>query len=151
MSNELVSIVIPVYNAEKFLDDTLNCVLNQTYKNWEVWLINDCSKDNSKEIAKKYLNDKIKWVDQEKNGGPALARNKGIDLSNGRYICYLDADDLWDNEKLEKQVKFMQEKDCAFGFTGYEFADSQGKAAGASGGVPDAAALGGQIRRGGLG
>ncbi|MBR3280735.1 MAG: glycosyltransferase family 2 protein [Clostridia bacterium] len=126
MSKELVSIVIPVYNAEKFLDDTIKCVLGQTYTNWEVLLINDCSKDKSKEIAQKYLNEKIKWFDQEKNGGPAIARNKGIELAKGRYICYLDADDLWNKEKLEKQVNFMQEKDCEFSFTGYEFANSEG-------------------------
>ena len=137
MDNELVSIIIPVYNAERFLDDTMTCVLNQTYKNWEVFLVNDCTKDNSKSVAEKYLSEKIKWIDMEKNGGPALARNKGISLANGKYLCYLDADDLWDNEKLEKQVKFMKEKKCAFSFTGYEFADSNGKPNGKKVHVPE--------------
>lgn len=122
----LVSIVVPVYNAEKFLEDTINCVLNQTYDNWELLLINDCSKDNSKKVAKQFLSDKIKWIDMKKNGGPALTRNKGIDESKGKYICFLDADDLWEEQKLEKQVKFMQEKKCAFSYTSYEFADEQG-------------------------
>jgi len=137
LDNELVSIIIPVYNAERFLDDTMTCVLNQTYKNWEVFLVNDCTKDNSKSVAEKYLSEKIKWIDMEKNGGPALARNKGISLANGKYLCYLDADDLWDNEKLEKQVKFMKEKKCAFSFTGYEFADSNGKPNGKKVHVPE--------------
>ncbi len=122
----LVSIVVPVYNAESFLEDTINCVLNQTYENWELLLINDCSKDNSKKVAKPFLSDKIKWIDMKKNSGAALARNKGIEIAKGKYLCYLDADDLWVKEKLEKQVKFMQEKDCAFSFTGYEFADTKG-------------------------
>lgn len=123
----LVSIVVPVYNAERFLKDTINCVLNQTYENWELLLVNDCSKDNSKKVAKPFLSDKIKWIDMNKNGGAALARNKGIEESNGKYICFLDADDLWEKEKLQKQVRFMKEKDCAFSFTGYEFADANGK------------------------
>ncbi len=124
----LVSIVVPVYNAEKFLNETINSVLNQTYFNWELLLINDCSSDNSKSIYEKYKSDKrIKWFDQEKNGGAALARNKGIEISKGDFLCFLDADDLWEKEKLEKQVKFIKEKDCAFSFTGYEFADENGK------------------------
>lgn len=122
----LVSIVVPVYNAEKFLKDTINCVVNQTYNNWELLLINDCSKDNSKKVAKPFLSDKIKWIEMDKNGGAALARNKGIKESKGKYICFLDADDLWHKEKIEKQVKFMKDKDCAFSFTGYEFADENG-------------------------
>lgn len=126
MKSDLVSIVIPVYNAEKFLKYTIETVLNQSYDNWELLLINDCSSDNSKKIAKPFLSSKIKWIDMKKNGGAALARNKGIEEANGRYICFLDADDLWDSKKLEKQVKFMKEKDCAFSFTGYEFADENG-------------------------
>ena len=123
---ELVSIIVPVYNAEKFLSDTINSVLNQTYNNWELLLINDCSTDKSKEIALTYKSKKIKWIDMDKNSGAALTRNRGIKESNGRYICFLDADDLWDKDKLKKQVNFMQSKDCIFSFTGYEFADSNG-------------------------
>lgn len=138
MQNDLVSIVVPVYNAERFLDETINSVLNQTYSNWELLLINDCSKDNSKEIYNKYKKDKrIIWFDQEKNGGAALARNKGIELSQGQFLCFLDADDLWENEKLEKQISFMKEKDCAFSFTGYEFADENGKPNGTKVFIPE--------------
>lgn len=126
-NKDLVSIIVPVYNASKFLNDTINTVLNQTYENWELIFVDDCSKDNSKEIYMKYKNDeRIKWFDQEKNGGAALSRNKGIELSKGKYLCFLDADDLWDKDKLEKQVNFMKEKNCEFSFTGYEFADENG-------------------------
>lgn len=126
MKDELVSIIIPVYNAERFLDETINTILNQTYKNWELLLINDCSKDNSKSIYEKYSSDKrIKWHDQEQNGGPALARNKGIDLAQGKYICFLDADDICDLDKIEKQVEFMKQNDCAFSYHSYEFADEK--------------------------
>lgn len=124
--NELVSIVVPVYNAEAFLEETIKTVLNQTYTEWELLLVNDCSKDNSKKIAEKYLSDKIKWIDMNKNSGAALTRNKGIELSKGNYVCFLDADDLWEKEKLEKQVKFMRDNNCEFSFTGYEFADAEG-------------------------
>ena len=124
---DLVSIVVPVYNAERFLDDTINSVLNQTYTNWELILVNDCSKDNSKKVYEKYKSDKrIIWYDQKQNGGAAIARNKGIDLSKGKYLCFLDADDLWDKEKIEKQVKFMKSNNFIFTFTGYEFANENG-------------------------
>lgn len=137
MKNNLVSIVVPVYNAEKFLAETIETVLNQTYENWELLLVNDCSKDNSLGIYEKYKKDKrIIWHNQEKNGGAALARNKGIELAKGQYICFLDADDLWEKEKLEKQVKFMQDNNCEFAFTGYEFADENGKPNGKKVSVP---------------
>lgn len=122
--NKLVSIITPVYNAEKFLDDTINTALNQTYEDWELILINDCSTDNSKKIYEKYKDDKrIKWIDLRKNSGAAIARNRGIEQSKGRYICFLDSDDLWDKKKLDNQIKFMQDKNCEFSFTSYQFAD----------------------------
>ena len=135
---DLVSIIVPVYNAERFLEETINSVLNQSYNNWELLLINDCSKDDSKKIYDKYKSDKrIKWFDQEKNGGAALARNKGIELSQGKFLCFLDADDLWEKEKLEKQINFMTEKDCAFSFTGYEFASESGEPNGTKVFIPE--------------
>ncbi|MBO6195206.1 MAG: glycosyltransferase family 2 protein [Bacilli bacterium] len=125
---DLVSIIIPVYNAEKFIDETINTVLNQTYTNWELLLVNDCSTDNSVKLIQKYLKDeRIKLINNKVNSKAAVSRNNGIKKAKGRYICFLDADDLWDKEKLEKQVKFMNKKDCAFSFTGYEFADENGK------------------------
>ena len=124
----LVSIVTPVYNAEQFICETIKSVLNQTYENWELILVNDCSKDDSKKAVKPFLKDKrIHWVDLKKNSGAAASRNNGIELAKGRFIAFLDADDLWKKNKLEKQVKFMLEKDCEFSYTSYEFANENGK------------------------
>lgn len=126
MKDDLISIIIPVYNAEKFLDETINTVLNQTYKNFELILVNDGSKDKSVDVIKKYNDKRIKLIDNKNNKGAALSRNDGIRKAKGRYICFLDADDLWNKEKLEKQINFMKEKECAFSFTGYEFANENG-------------------------
>lgn len=126
MKDDLISIIIPVYNAEKFLDETINTVLNQTYKNFELILVNDGSKDKSVDAIKKYNDKRIKLIDNKNNKGAALSRNDGIRKAKGRYICFLDADDLWNKEKLEKQINFMKEKECAFSFTGYEFANENG-------------------------
>ena len=137
-ATDLISIIIPVFNAEKFLKETIGTVLDQTYQTWELLLVNDCSTDKSKEIAQPFLKDKrIQWIDLEKNSGPAIARNKGIDLAKGSYICFLDADDLWEKNKLKKQLSFMKEKNCAFSFTGYEFADENGKPNGKKVHVPE--------------
>lgn len=128
MKEELVSIIVPVYNSEDFIDNTIKTVLDQTYLNWELLLINDCSTDNSEDIIKKYLkmDKRIKLLNNQNNSKAAITRNNGIKASNGRYICFLDADDLWDKKKLEKQILFMKENKCAFSFTGYEFANNDG-------------------------
>ena len=123
----LVSIVVPTFNAGKFIDDTVNSVLEQSYENWELIIVDDCSSDDTLEILKRFESDKIKVVSLEKNSGAAKARNRGISIASGRYICFLDADDLWKSSKLKKQVEFMKEKDCAFSFTSYVFADADGK------------------------
>lgn len=125
----IVSIVVPVYNAVRFMDDTIQTVLNQTYQNWELLLVDDCSSDDSVQIIKKYQkkDERIKLFKLSENSGAAIARNTGIDKAKGRYLAFLDADDLWVKNKLELQVAFMQEKNAAFSFTGYEFADENGK------------------------
>lgn len=122
---DLVSIIVPVYNAEKFISDTIDSVLSQTYCNYELILINDCSKDGSLEIMKKYRekDERIKIIENKQNCGVAVARNNGIKEAKGRFICFVDADDKWDKDKLKKQVKFMKDKDCAFSYTSYQFAD----------------------------
>ena len=128
IKNELVSIVTPVYNAEKYLEETVKSVQAQTYENWELFLIDDGSKDGSLKIAKKLAkSDKRINVISIDNSGAAFARNIGISKASGRYLCFIDADDLWMNDKLEKQVAFMKEKDCAFSFTGYVFGDKNAK------------------------
>ena len=127
-NNELVSIVTPVYNAEKYLEETVKSVQAQTYENWELFLIDDGSKDDSLKIARKLAkSDKRINVISIDNSGAAFARNIGISKASGRYLCFIDADDLWMNDKLEKQVAFMKEKDCAFSFTGYVFGDENAK------------------------
>lgn len=123
--NELVSIVIPVYNAEKCISDTIASIRSQSYTNWEIILVDDGSTDRSLEIMKNIEGDNI-IVLEGKGGSAALARNIGIEAAKGRFIAFLDADDLWDPKKLEKQLSFMESNDAAFSFTGYEFADEYG-------------------------
>lgn len=128
MDNELISIVVPVYNAEKYIQDTLNNILEQTYPNFELLLVDDCSNDNSFSILKKYeeADDRIHVYRLKENSGPAAARNEGISHAKGRYLVYQDADDLWNIQKLEHQLAFTREHGYAFTFTSYEFADEEG-------------------------
>lgn len=107
MKNWKVSVIIPAYNAEKYIEDTLDSVLNQTWQHVEVFVIDDGSKDNTFAIAQKYASDKI-TVLQQKNQGACVARNKGLSLSTGDYIQFLDADDLLSPDKLEKQLQVLQ-------------------------------------------
>ncbi len=129
---DLISIVVPVYNASKFLDETIRNVKEQTYSDWELVFVDDVSKDDSEKIIKKYMktDKRIKYFKQDKNGGPALARNRGIEEAKGTFLCFLDADDLWDKDKLEKQINFMKEKNIAFSYTSYEFVTFDGKRTG---------------------
>lgn len=126
--SDLVSIIIPVHNAEKFISDTVSSVKSQTYDNWELILVDDASTDNSLSLIKSFEqeNNKIKVVSLSTPSGAANARNAGNRASSGRYITFLDADDLWDPEKIEVQVKFMSEKQCGFSYMNYEFADEDG-------------------------
>ncbi|MFL2639457.1 MAG: glycosyltransferase family 2 protein [Flavobacteriaceae bacterium] len=115
-----VSVIIPVFNASKFIKQTINSVLNQTYKNWEILAIDDYSSDNSFEILKHYSSKekRIKVLQNNKNLGAFAARNLGIKMSSGDYIAFLDSDDLWRKDKLEIQINFMKERKCNFTYTG---------------------------------
>lgn len=137
--NDLVSIIIPVYNAEKYLKDTINSIQNQTYQNFEVLFIDDMSKDKSVDLIEKEIkkDKRYKLIKLEENSGAAIARNTGIENSKGKYICFLDADDFWNYQKLEKQIKFMKENDCAFSYTGYQFTDAKGNKIGKKVFVPN--------------
>ena len=120
IEHNLVSIILPFYNSQKFLDATIKSVINQTYKNWELFLINDGSSDNSLEIAVKYLNDKrFKLISYRKNRGPAYSRNLGIRKAQGEYICFLDSDDLWEKKKLKTQIIFIKKKNSLL-YTNYQ-------------------------------
>ena len=125
---DLVSIVLPVYNCEKFLEETIKTIQSQTYTNWEALFVNDCSKDKSAEIIKEAStkDSRIKLINLKENSGAAIARNTGMEEAKGRYIAFLDSDDLWDKEKLEKQLKFIKEGNYAFTFTSYEFVTEDG-------------------------
>lgn len=133
----MISVVIPVYNTAAVIEETIASVLSQTYKDIELILVDDGSKDDSVAIMRKYESDRVKVVENQGEKCAAAARNLGVSLANGDYITFLDADDLWLPEKLEKQLKFMQEKNAAFSFTSYEFADEQGKGLGKYVVVPD--------------
>lgn len=119
--NELVSIVMPSYNTGNFISETINSVLKQTYTNWELIVVDDCSKDNTDEVVKEFLNDeRIKYIKNEKNSGAAVSRNRAIKEAKGRWIAFLDSDDLWTEDKLEKQIKFMEDNNYHFSYTNYE-------------------------------
>ena len=138
-NDKLVSIIIPVYNASRFLEETINSIQEQTYSNWEAIFIDDCSSDNSYNLIKKYQKEdkRIKLIKNKTNSGAAVSRNNGINHAEGDYICFLDADDKWHPEKLEKQINFMQELNCEFSFTGYQFANEKCNPNGKIVSVPD--------------
>lgn len=127
--NKTVSVIIPVYNSGKYIDKTIDSVLNQSYEQIEIVLVDDCSSDNSKQIienyTKKYTN--IIFQQLEENSGAAIARNKAIELANGRYIAFLDSDDLWYPSKVERQLELMKRKNAAICFTAIEMIDENGE------------------------
>lgn len=127
-NNPLVSVITPAYNAERFLAGTIESVQQQTYTNWEMVIVDDQSTDRTLEIAKTYADQdsRIRIYRLEKNSGAAVARNTAMKHAKGRYIAFLDSDDQWFPEKLEKQLRFMQEKDIAFSFTKYIRMDEDG-------------------------
>lgn len=143
----LVSIIVPVHNAENFIEDTIDCVRGQSYKNWELILIEDGSTDHTMDKMSAYLeeirDERIRLVErkigspEEKSFGAARARNLGISLAEGRYIAYLDADDRWREDKLERELAFLQDKQAGFVFTGYEFGDEKAEGTGKVVHVPE--------------
>lgn len=128
MKTGLVSIITPCYNGAKYISETIESVLAQTYPDWEMIIIDDGSKDNSAEIVRAYMekDSRIKFL-QQPNAGSAAARNNGIRNAQGQYIALLDADDLWDPEFLEEQTRFMKEKDAVCVYCSYRCIDAEGK------------------------
>ena len=124
-----VDIIIPNYNKSDHIEETINSVINQTYKNWFLYIIDDNSSDNSLEKINKYLNfENVKIITLKKNKGPAFARNYGMRVSKSKYISFLDSDDGWNYQKLEKQINFMEEKRLKFTYTDYvPFFEKNGK------------------------
>jgi teichuronic acid biosynthesis glycosyltransferase TuaG len=125
---ELVSIITPTYNAEKYIRETLQSVLNQSYQNWEMILADDASKDNTVAIIEEFgLKDsRIKLFKLPENRGNGFARNAALEKASGKYIAYLDADDLWFPEKLEKQIQFLKTNNLHFTFSFYDSIDEEG-------------------------
>lgn len=123
-----ISIITPSYNASSFIIETIRSVQSQTYTNWEMIIIDDVSKDNTCEIIRREIekDDRIHLIELKENGGAAIARNTGINHARGKYVAFLDSDDLWLPEKLEKQIAFMQANDIAFSFTSYQIMNQDG-------------------------
>lgn len=138
---EMISIVVPVYQAADYITQTLRMVQAQTYTDWELILVEDASKDGSAEKIEEYLrahsDPRIRLIRQKENGGAARARNTGVDEAGGRYLAYLDADDLWFSDKLSRELAFLKEKRAGFVFTAYEFGDADAKGTGRIVHVPE--------------
>lgn len=123
----LVSIIMPLYNAADFVKETIESVLAQTYQNWELLITNDCSTDHSVQIVRSFDDLRIKLFHNEKNSGAATTRNTSIAQASGRWIAFLDSDDLWDKEKLEKHLDFMVQKNAALSMTHYRIMNGEGE------------------------
>ena len=118
---EKVSVVVPVYNSSQTIMRCLNSVLNQSYLNLEVLVVDDCSTDNTSQIVKSIEDSRIIYVRLEKNSGVACARNKGISLASGEYLCFIDSDDFWKPDKIERQVDFMKKNHYSFTYGSYYY------------------------------
>lgn len=127
----LVSIITPVYNAAKYIAETIESVIAQNYKNWELILVDDNSTDESVSVIRPYLkDDRVNLIELAENEGAAKARNTGIKAAKGELIAFIDADDIWKKDKLKKQIEFIRKKDIAFSFTSYDFGDENAHSAG---------------------
>ncbi len=126
--NELVSIVMPSYNTAKYIGASIRSVLAQSYSNWELIIVDDCSTDDTDNVVKQYLTDnRIRFLKNEKNSGAAVSRNRALREAKGKWIAFLDSDDLWKPDKLEKQITFMECKNCDFSYTQYYEIDEDSK------------------------
>lgn len=136
---EMVSIIVPVYKAAPYIAETIEMVRRQTYQNWELILVDDHSPDDSAKIIQNMIQETepIRLIRKEQNEGAARARNTGIEQAKGRYIAFLDADDVWLPQKLERELIFMKDKQAAFVFTAYEFGDEKAQGTGKIVTVPE--------------
>jgi glycosyltransferase involved in cell wall biosynthesis len=127
MTDGLVSVIMPSWNTGRFIAESIKSVINQTYKNWELIIVDDCSTDNTDEVVASFDEKRIRYFKNEKNSGAALTRNKAMREAQGEWIAFLDSDDIWHPEKLEKQINFMNKNGYVFSYTEYEKIDEYDK------------------------
>ena len=126
MTEGLVSIIMPSWNTARFIGESIQCVIGQTYQNWELLIVDDCSTDNTDEVVSRFLTDpRIKYFHNEKNSGAALTRNRAMREAQGEWIAFLDSDDLWLPEKLKKQIDFMKKSGYVLSYHEYEKIDEE--------------------------
>lgn len=118
--NCLVSIIMPSYNTEKYISESINSVLAQTHTNWELIIVDDCSTDNTEEVVSSFNDERIRFIKKDKNSGAAESRNLALREAKGKWIAFLDSDDTWRPEKLERQIAFMEKNGYKFTFTDYD-------------------------------
>lgn len=123
----LISVIMPTYNCGRFIKESIDSVLAQSYTNWELIIVDDCSTDDTERIVGTYEDSRIHYLRNERNIGTALTRNKALREAKGKYVAFLDADDVWLPEKLEKQLAFMQDKGYAFTYHNYIEIDEESK------------------------
>jgi teichuronic acid biosynthesis glycosyltransferase TuaG len=129
--DELVSIIVPVYNAASYIENTIEMVRRQTHSDWELILVDDASTDESVAVIRRMLGEgNIRLIQKSHNQGAAAARNTGLDAARGRYIAFLDADDVWMPDKLLRELAFMKDRQADFVFTAYEFGDGEARGTG---------------------
>lgn len=128
LMNDMVSVIMPSYNTAEYIAESIQSVLNQTYTNWELIIVDDCSTDNTDETVEPYLRDsRIFYLKNDKNSGAAVSRNRALREAKGKWIAFLDSDDLWLPEKLEKQIAFMENNGYHFSCTSYIEIDEESK------------------------
>ena len=124
----LVSIIMPSYNTADYIAESIQSVLEQSYTDWELIVVDDCSTDNTDEVIKPYLTDgRIKYFKNEKNSGAAVSRNHALREAKGKWIAFLDSDDLWMPDKLEKQIRYMEMNGYHFSYTNYSEINAEGQ------------------------
>lgn len=127
---DLVSIIMPSYNTAQYIAETIQSVIDQSYKNWELIIVDDCSTDNTDFIVSKINDQRIIFLKNKKNSGAAVSRNKALREAKGKWIAFLDSDDLWKPDKLEKQIQFMNKNNYSFSYTNYVEIDVDGNETG---------------------
>lgn len=126
--DRLVSIIMPSFNTAPFIGESIRSVLAQDYKDWELIIVDDCSTDNTDNIVNPFLTDnRIKYLKNEKNSGAAVCRNRALREARGKWVAFLDSDDLWMPDKLSKQIRFMEKNSYHFSYTNYSEINTEGR------------------------